>query len=68
MPNVITSTRTYASYDRAEIRLGNVLHAAGMSLAKERWLIAATEDGRFVPTLVGEKYIPFAHVGIMVIG
>lgn len=68
MANLITSSRTYATYANAEIKLGNVLHAAGMSLAKERWLIAATEDGRFVPTLVGEKYIPFAHLGIMVIG
>lgn len=68
MANLITTSRTYPTYARAEIALGNALHRAGMSLKNERWLIAATEDGRFAPTLVGEKYIQFAHVGIMVVG
>lgn len=68
MANIITSLRTYASYDTAVAKLQDKLAMAGMTLENERWLIAATEDGRFVPTLVGVKYIQFTHVGIMVIG
>jgi hypothetical protein len=67
MPNLITAQKTYKTYANAQIALMNALERAGTSLARERWLIACNEDGRFVPVLVGMQYIPFAHVGVMVV-
>lgn len=63
--NVITAQRTYATFDNAVSKLKKEL---GENFETARWLIAMSLDGkRFVPTLVGNDYIMFAHRGIMIV-
>ena len=69
MANVITSLRTYKTVAAAQKRLETVLQASGLKLTDTRWFIgvAAQDEERFVPCLLGAAYIPFAHQGIMVV-
>lgn len=58
----------YATSQNAVTALTKKLVAAGLKLEDVRYLVAVNDEGRFVPTLVGEAYIPFIHVGIAVVG
>jgi len=63
--NLITTTRTYATYGNAMVALAK---AVG-DLTNVRYLVAATENGRFVPVLVGAQYIAYAvNANITVVG
>lgn len=66
--DIVTSERTYLTRKGAVTALTNVLTRGGLTLEQERWLVAVKEDGRFVPVLVGTKYIQFMHFGIMIVG
>lgn len=69
MANVITSSRTYATYDNAVAALQRALNVSDLNNYDYRWCISVhPESRRFVPTLVGAEYVQFAHLGIMVIG
>lgn len=68
MANLIRTERTYATIENATKALSKMLATGGLQLLNERYLIAAAPDGRFAPVLVGQKYIPFIHVGITVVG
>jgi len=39
----------------------------GVDLENDRWLIANNETGRFVPVLVGVKYIDYVWQGVSVV-
>jgi hypothetical protein len=72
--NLITSQRTYASYENAERHLSNILKRMSLTLSDVRYLIAVSpRDQRFVPTVMiderhPERTMAFAHNGVMVIG
>lgn len=69
--NIITAKTTYATFEGAERKLaketGRTLDQLRSSGAELRYLIAATPEGRFVPTVVGNDYVYLAHRGIMVV-
>lgn len=58
----------YATVANAVQKLRLKLGDAGLRLEDVRYLIAVNDAGRFVPTLVGEAYVPFVHRGIAVVG
>lgn len=72
--NVITATRTYATYANAETALLKLLMKLNLTPSQVRWLIAVSPiDGRFVPTVLMDNRRPdltmtFVHNGVMVIG
>jgi hypothetical protein len=72
--NVVTSERTYASYDNAMKALTKAL--ARFELTPDdprvRYMIAVSpKDGRFVPCVFQPQpshMLPMVHLGLMVIG
>lgn len=66
--DLLRTERTFISAERARKFLFKQLDEAGISPAEARYLIAVNVEGRFAPVLVGERYIPFAHHGITVVG
>lgn len=70
--NVITTTRTYATPQRAERALTDALWELGLTHDRVRWLIAVAKDGRFAPTVVltdavAPFMLPLVQRGVMVI-
>jgi exosome complex RNA-binding protein Rrp4 len=60
MANLIRTQRTYATVANAE----KVIAKAFGNLDNVRYLIAVSPlDGRYVPVLVGNQYIPYAVLG-----
>lgn len=66
--NIIKTATTYASIENATKALRVKLEKAGYEFANVRYLIAVNESGRFAPVLFGEEFIPFAFVGVTVVG
>lgn len=71
--NILQTKRTYKTFANAEIALGNALERIGRTLKSTRYVIAATEDGRFAPVVIASSrdltdLIPLAHIGVTVVG
>jgi hypothetical protein len=56
------SRKTYASYDNA------VASIEKAGLMQRRWLIAATQEGRFFPVFIGTTNLDVVHAGFAVVG
>ena len=70
--NVITTTRTYKTPERAERALTDALERLGRTHDDVRWLIAVAKDGRFAPTVIirptdAPIMLPLAQLGVMVV-
>lgn len=66
--NILTTTRTYATYENAEAALDRTLTKLNANKAAIRYLIAATADGRYAPVVLGAENALLAHHGITVVG
>jgi hypothetical protein len=66
MANLIRTARTYATVENATKAL--VKQLGDRPLESVRYLIAVSPlDGRYVPVLVGNEYIPFAVLGTITV-
>jgi hypothetical protein len=61
--HVVRTERTYKTRENALKALAKVASLDGI-----RYLIAATEDGRFAPVVVGADQLHLAFEGITVVG
>ena len=62
--NIVRSSKTYATRANA---IKALRKATGNEFDNLRWLIAVSEDGRFVPVIVGAEHTEYCHSGITVV-
>jgi hypothetical protein len=74
MANIITSTRTYATFDNAVKAIDKACAKFEITRDSLRYFVAVSPiDGRFVPTVLVDRTnmhmsLPLINCGIMVVG
>ena len=70
--NLLRTDRTYSSHKNAVKALETACTKLGITIDEIRYVIAATENGRFAPCVVGGagtwSNTAFVHIGVTVIG
>lgn len=64
---LFNEAKSYVNQTNAVNKLRTELLGSGYTLDTVRWMIVVTTEGRYVPVIQGEEFIPLAHRGIGVI-